>query len=47
MRIARSSFVWLKKTLTNSSFDRTKPATIDLSKVGEASVRYDPKLFEK
>ena len=36
-----------EKTLTNSSFDRTKPATIDLSKVGEASVRYDPKLFEK
>lgn len=33
-------------TLNNESFDKTKPATIDLSKVGEASVRYDPKLFE-
>ncbi len=35
-----------EKTLSDVSFDNTKPATIDLSKSGEASVRYDPKLFE-
>ena len=35
-----------EKTLTDVSFDSTKPATIDLTKIGEASVRYDPKLFE-
>ena len=35
-----------EKTLTDTSFDKTKPATIDLTKAGEASVRYDPKLFE-
>ena len=34
-----------EKTLCDVSFDKTKPATIDLSKSGEASVRYDPKLF--
>lgn len=32
------------KTINFDSFDRTSPARIDLSKVGEATVRYDLKL---
>ncbi len=32
------------KTVTYADFDKNVPAYIDISKVGEASVRYDPKL---